>query len=47
VSARADSLRVPFQTGAMKKRHLEIDLLRPPNCFVEVNSSYELDESDL
>jgi len=47
VSARADSLRVPFQIGAVKKRHLEIDQLRPSNCFVEDNSSYELCESDL
>jgi hypothetical protein len=31
----------------MKKRHLQIASLRPLNCFIEVNSSYELHESDL
>src|SRR5260370_61200 len=47
VSARADSLRVPLQIGAVKKHHLRLNLLRPSNCTVEVNSSYELYESDL
>jgi len=46
VSARADSLPVRLQTGAMKNGDLQINPLRPLNCFAEGNSSSELPESD-